>query len=58
MAAPHVTGAAALYASMFRTATPFRIKEAILSAARATPTGAPNDRTVTGGMLNVSLLAR
>jgi subtilisin family serine protease len=59
MATPHVTGAAALYASTNslqpKTAADAAvIKEAILAAARATPTPSLAGKTVTGGRLNVS----
>ena len=52
MATPHVTGAAALYASTHPGATAAQIKAAILSSVTATPSLA--GRTVTGGRLNVS----
>jgi subtilisin family serine protease len=52
MATPHVTGAAALYASTHPGATAAQIKAAILAAA--TPTASLAGRTVTGGRLNVS----
>ena len=52
MATPHVTGAAALYASLNAGATAQQIKTAILSSTIATPSLA--GRTVTGGRLNVS----
>jgi subtilisin family serine protease len=52
MATPHVTGAAALYASTHPGATAAQIKAAILSAA--TPTQSLAGITVTGGRLNVS----
>ncbi|SHG62274.1 Subtilase family protein [Hydrocarboniphaga daqingensis] len=51
MAAPHVTGAAALYASTHPGATALQIKQAIL--ASATPTTSLAGKTVTGGRLNV-----
>lgn len=54
MAAPHVTGAIALYASTHSRATAAMIKTAILDSAKATPTTALNDKTGTGGRLNVS----
>ncbi len=54
MATPHVTGAAALYASTHAGATAAQIKTAILAAAIATPTASLAGRTVTGGRLNVS----
>jgi thermitase len=52
MATPHVTGAAALYASTHPGATAADIKAAILKAATATASMA--GRSVTGGRLNVS----
>jgi subtilisin family serine protease len=52
MATPHVTGAAALYASTHQGATAAEIKNAILSSV--TPTASLSGRTVTGGRLNVS----
>ncbi len=52
MATPHVTGAAALYASLNPGATAAQIKTAILGAATATPSLA--GKVVTGGRLNVS----
>ena len=52
MATPHVTGAAALYASTHFGATAAQIKTAILAAATPTPSLA--GKTVTGGRLNVS----
>ena len=52
MATPHVTGAAALYASTHPNATAADIKQAILSSV--TPTVSLANRTVTGGRLNVS----
>ena len=52
MATPHVTGAAALYASTHFGASAAAIKAAILSSA--TPTASMAGRTVTGGRLNVS----
>lgn len=52
MAAPHVTGAIALYASTKPTGTPAAaIKQAILQSA--TPTASLAGKTVTGGRLNV-----
>jgi subtilisin family serine protease len=51
MATPHVTGAAALYASTHSDATAAEIKAAILGAAVPTPA---LDKTSTGGRLNVS----
>ncbi|HEX8427725.1 S8 family peptidase [Hymenobacter sp.] len=52
MATPHVTGAAALYASTHAGASAATIKAAILSSAVATPSLA--GKCVTGGRLNVS----
>ena len=52
MATPHVTGAAALYASVKPGATAAQIKSAILSSA--VPTAALAGETVTGGRLNAS----
>lgn len=52
MATPHVTGAAALYASTHFGAGAAVIKVAILGSA--TPTASLAGRTVTGGRLNVS----
>ncbi|MGI8599168.1 MAG: S8 family serine peptidase, partial [Chitinophagaceae bacterium] len=52
MATPHVSGAAALYASLNSGATAAQIKEAILSKTTATPS--LSGKTVTGGRLNVS----
>jgi subtilisin family serine protease len=52
MATPHVTGAAALYASTHPGATAAQIKAAILNSAIATPSLA--GKCVTGGRLNVS----
>jgi len=51
MAAPHVSGAAAMYASSHASATAAQIKSAILSSAIATP--ALNGKCVTGGRLSV-----
>ncbi len=53
MAAPHVTGAAALYASMNPGASPQAIRNAILASAQHTPTASLNGITVTGGRLNI-----
>ena len=52
MATPHVTGAAALYASTRPGVTAATIKAAILDSAVPTPSLA--GRTLTGGRLNVS----
>lgn len=52
MAAPHVTGAVALYAAAHPTVTSaVTIKEAILSAV--VQTGSLSGKTVTGGRLNI-----
>jgi subtilisin family serine protease len=52
MATPHVTGAAALYASSNSSASAADIKTAILSSA--VPTSSLSGKCVTGGRLNVS----
>jgi len=52
MATPHVSGAAALYASLNPNATAAQIKAALLNSA--TPTASLAGKTVTGGRLNVS----
>lgn len=52
MATPHVTGAAALYASSHPGSTAMQIKDAILSSA--IPTASLSGKSVTGGRLNVS----
>lgn len=52
MAAPHVTGAAALYAAYNPGSSAATIKAAILAAA--TPTASLTGKCVTGGRLNVS----
>ena len=52
MATPHVTGAAALYAALHPGATAAQIKAAILDAT--VPTPSLQNKTVTGGRLNVS----
>jgi subtilisin family serine protease len=52
MATPHVTGAAALYASINSGSTAAQIKTAILGAATPTPSLA--GKCVTGGRLNVA----
>lgn len=54
MATPHVTGAAALYASAKPAATAAKIKSAILAATTATPS--LTGKCVTGGRLNISKL--
>jgi len=52
MATPHVTGAAALYASTHPSATAAQIKGAILGSV--VPTASLSGKTLTGGRLNVS----
>ncbi|NUQ81413.1 MAG: S8 family serine peptidase [Bacteroidetes bacterium] len=52
MATPHVSGAAALYASTHPGATAAQIKSAILSSV--VPTASLNGKVSTGGRLNVS----
>ena len=52
MATPHVSGAVALYASIYPNASAAQIKTAILGSATPTPSLA--GKTVTGGRLNVS----
>jgi subtilisin family serine protease len=52
MATPHVTGAAALYASTHPGSTAAQIKSAILTSAL--PTASLSNKTVTGGRLNAS----
>ena len=52
MATPHVSGAAALYASKHPGSTASQIRSAILSTV--TPTSSLSGKTVTGGRLNVT----
>ena len=52
MATPHVTGAAALYASTHPGTTAAEIKAAILNST--IPTTSLSGKCVTGGRLNVS----
>jgi subtilisin family serine protease len=54
MATPHVTGAAALYASMHPSATAAEIRSAIL--ASAAPTASLAGKTTTGGRLDIGAL--
>lgn len=54
MAAPHVTGAIALYAAENPTATAAQIRAALLGSAVATPSLA--GKTVTGGRLDVAAM--
>lgn len=56
MATPHVTGTAALYASVKTTANAAAIKAAILACATATPTPSLSGKCVTGGRLNIAKL--
>jgi subtilisin family serine protease len=51
MATPHVTGAIALYASLFPNATSAQIREALLLSA--TFTGSVNDLVASDGRLNI-----
>ena len=53
MAAPHVTGAVALYAALNPGANATQIKAAILAAA--TPTHSLTGKVVTNGRLNVAV---
>jgi len=52
MAAPHVTGAAALYAASSKNATARKIKDAILSSV--VPTNSLAGKCISGGRLDVS----
>lgn len=54
MAAPHVTGAVALYLSVFPTATPSQVRSEIRKAARPLPKGC--DRACGAGLLDVAAL--
>lgn len=54
MATPHVTGAVALYAAARPDSPAAVIKQAVLDAARATPTDSLAGKTATGGRLNAS----
>lgn len=51
MATPHVSGAAALYKSVYPTATAEEVKDALLNGAR--PTASLNGKVVTNGRLDV-----
>ncbi|MCI0338111.1 MAG: S8 family serine peptidase [Acidobacteria bacterium] len=53
MATPHVTGAAALYKSVFTDASAITIKNAILDSARNTLTSSMDNITLTEGRLNI-----
>ena len=57
MATAHVTGAAALYASLNPVALAPDIKRALLASAVATPTASLTDITVTNGRLNIGYFA-
>ncbi len=52
MAAPHVTGAIALYASAYPSTTAKDVRTAILASSR--PTGSLSGKTATGGRLDVA----
>jgi serine protease len=54
MAAPHVSGAVALYAFKYPGATAAQIKAALLASATATQTPDLKRTTITGGRLNVA----
>ena len=54
MAAPHVSGAVALYAAKFPGATAAQIKDALLTSAAAT--ASLNRKTITGGRLDVAAM--
>ncbi|MCE9629544.1 MAG: S8 family serine peptidase [Planctomycetia bacterium] len=56
MATPHVTGAAALYAAAYPTASAKQIRDAILGSAK--PTTSLAGKTVTGGRLDVAALVQ
>lgn len=56
MAAPHVTGAVALYAASNATSSAKVIRDAILNSAIQTPTASLGGITVTGGRLNIDAL--
>lgn len=53
MAAPHVTGACALYKAEYPTATAAQIKNAIITSAMQTPTASMTGKTITNGRLDV-----
>jgi thermitase len=57
MAAPHVTGAAALYASLNPLAPASIIKSALLDSALAAPTASLDNITVTNGRLDIRYFA-
>lgn len=54
MAAPHVSGAIALYASRYPNATPATIREAVMDSAKRTPS--LRRTTVSGGRLDIAEL--
>jgi subtilisin family serine protease len=54
MAAPHVSGAVALYASKYPGASAAQIKAALLTSAAPTPSLA--GKTTTGGRLDVAAM--
>jgi subtilisin family serine protease len=56
MATPHVTGTVALYAASHPGATAASIRDAVLNAARNTPTSSLAGKTATGGRLNASAM--
>ena len=56
MACPHVTGAVALYASKYPSATAAQIKAALL--ASAAPTASLAGKTVSGGRLDVAAMLK
>ena len=56
MATPHVTGAAALYASVNPSATGAQIRTALLNTAKTRPTPSLSQKTVTNGRLDISCL--
>lgn len=56
MATPHVTGAAALYASVYPTATGAQIRAALLDAATFQKTASLRYKAATNGRLDISCL--
>jgi subtilisin family serine protease len=54
MATPHVTGSVARFVSRNPGASIAQIRQAILDAAKNTPTASVEGKTVTGGRLNIS----
>lgn len=57
MATPHVSGTAALYASVFNGVRAQSLKDALMAGAVATPTASMSGITVTGGRLNITALS-